>query len=169
MYKERNVKTISDLFDKKYLDINYNKLLDACDGVNVELTEDEIRITEEDTESQAQNRNFFRHRAGRIGASISKQASHSNPVQSSVALIKTICYPNIFKFSNDATEHSCKRENTAIRAYEEIMKGKNKNFKIEKCGTFINKQYPWIRATPDFLCSFDCCGKGCGEVRCHTS
>ena len=61
---------------------------------------------------------FFRDRAGKIGVSISKQASHSNPAQPSISLIKTICYPNIFNFSNDATEHRCKHEATAIAAYE---------------------------------------------------
>ena len=28
------------------------------------------------------------------------------------------------------------------------------------------QQYPWLHATPDFLCSCDCCGEGCGEVKC---
>ena len=40
------------------------------------------------------------------------------------------------------------------------------NFRVTKCGTIINKEYPFIHATPDFLCSCDCCGSGCGEVKC---
>lgn len=28
------------------------------------------------------------------------------------------------------------------------------------------KKYPWLHATPDFLCYCDCCGEGCGEVKC---
>ena len=31
---------------------------------------------------------------------------------------------------------------------------------------FVNKDYPWLHATPDFLCSCDCCGEGCGEIKC---
>lgn len=77
--KSRNIKTISSLYDKKYLDIEYHELLDACSTVDFEMTEDELITIEEDTRSQAQSINFFRHRAGRIGASISKQASHSDP------------------------------------------------------------------------------------------
>ena len=30
----------------------------------------------------------------------------------------------------------------------------------------MNKDYPWLRATPDFLSSSDCHGKGCGEIKC---
>ena len=62
--------------------------------------------------------------------------------------------------------HGCKHEGLAISADEHVMKEKHKNFKIVKCGMFINKEYPWLHATPDFLCSCDCCGEGCGEVKC---
>ena len=36
----------------------------------------------------------------------------------------------------------------------------------KRCGLFINKQYPWLHASPDYLCSCDCCEEGCGEVKC---
>ena len=35
-----------------------------------------------------------------------------------------------------------------------------------KCGLFVNQEYPWLRATSDFVCSCGCRGKGCGEIRC---
>jgi len=35
-----------------------------------------------------------------------------------------------------------------------------------KSGTTINKKYPFLNATPDFLCECSCCGQGCGEVTC---
>lgn len=28
------------------------------------------------------------------------------------------------------------------------------------------REYLWLHATPDFLCSCDCCGEGCGEIKC---
>ena len=40
------------------------------------------------------------------------------------------------------------------------------NFKVKECGMFVNQEYPWLHATPDFLCSCDCCGEGCGEIKC---
>ena len=54
----------------------------------------------------------------------------------------------------------------AINAYEQVMKQKHSDFKIVKCSTFINKEYPWLHAAPDFLCFCDCCGEGCGEFKC---
>ena len=68
--------------------MNNNLLLDVCTGVKIEPTDDEIRIIEEDTRKQAKKEYFF----SRVGASISKEASHSNPAQRSISLIKTICY-----------------------------------------------------------------------------
>lgn len=39
-------------------------------------------------------------------------------------------------------------------------------YKVIKCGTFINEDYPWMHETPDFLCSRHCgCGR-CGEIKC---
>lgn len=79
-----------------------------------------------------------------IGASMSRQACKTNPVQLSHSLIKTICYPNIFKISNDATEHGCKHEKEALAAYELTTKKRQVNFKVEECGLFVNLQYPLV-------------------------
>ena len=46
------------------------------------------------------------------------------------------------------------------------MRKTHANFVITKCGTIINKKYQFLHATPDFLCECDCCGQGCGEVKC---
>ena len=46
---------------------------------------------------------------------------------------------------------------------------KNVNLKLERCDMFINKDYQFIHATPDFLVSCDCCGLGCGEIECPIS
>ena len=46
------------------------------------------------------------------------------------------------------------------------MKKSHVNFQVQKCGLFINKDYPFLHATPDLLTSCDCCGLGCGEVKC---
>ena len=118
------------------------------------------------TVEQAKGKAFYHHRAGRIGASKSRAATHTNPALPSQSLIKAICYPDVFKFTTRATVHGCTHEDSAIRAYECEMKKVHTNFKVSKYGLLINKQYPFLHATCDFLCSCDCCGLGCGEVKC---
>lgn len=101
----------------------------ACEKISPKITDEEVRLVEEDTRRQSKGSCFYCHRAGRIGASISKAARMS-----------------------------------AIEAYEKIIKEKHINFQVTKCGTFINKQYPWLHATPDVLCRCDCCGEGCDQM-----
>ena len=141
-------------------------ILNECYKVELKLSDEQMKAIERDTVDQAKGGAFFRHRAGRIGASKCRAASHTDPSQPSQSLIKAICYPNIFRFSAAATKHGCKHEAQAIAAYETAMKETHANFVVTRCGTIINKKYPFLHATPDFLCECDCCGQGCGEVKC---
>ena len=80
-----------------------------------------------------------------------------NPAQPSQSLIKSICYPHLFKVNtNAAVTYGCKHEDDAIKAYEQTMAMTHTDFKISKCGLVINEEYPWIHATPDFLVSCSC-------------
>ena len=89
------MRPITDLFDKAHLDMEYHKLLEACSNIKLEFSKEDLKLIKEDTRSQAAGSQFFHHRAGRIGASVSKQASHTDTAQPSTSLIKTICYPSI--------------------------------------------------------------------------
>ena len=109
---------------------------------------------------------FFRHRAGLIGASVSGAVCRTNPAQPSQTLIKSICYPNLFKVNTKTVICGCKHKADAIKAYEAERIKSHVDFKLSQCGLVINREYPWIHATPDFLVSCSCCGLGCGEVKC---
>ena len=157
---------MNDLTASEYQDLTYPELINVCYKQEIVLTSEQISQIENDTRAQAQSSNFSKHRAGTIGASQSKQASLTDPALPSQSLIQTICYPEFNKVFSKAVIHGCKYEASAISAYETVMQKQHKNFKVEKCGMFINKNYPWLHATQDFLCSCDCCGMGCGEVKC---
>ena len=83
----RTIKTIPDLFDETYLDVPYHELIKACNQVNISLTDRDIKIIEQDTVTQAKRSGFFRHRAGRIGASVSEAAAYTDPALPSQSLI----------------------------------------------------------------------------------
>lgn len=118
----RNIKTMPDLFEKSWMDLSYPELLQECNKVDVKLTKEEINVVERDTVEQATGKAFFRHCAGRIGASKCNAVCHSDPSQPSQSLIKTICYPDIFNFTTKATKQDCKHEASAIKAYEQVMR-----------------------------------------------
>lgn len=118
----RNIKSVTDLFENKYLQLSYTDLLKECYRVEVRLSDDEIKAIERETIAQAKGSAFFRHRAGRIGASKCRAASHTDLSQPSQSLIKAICYPNTFRFNTAATKHGCKHEESAIAGYEQTIK-----------------------------------------------
>ena len=49
---------------------------------------------------------------------------------------------------------------------ENFTRKKHIGYRTIKCGMFINKQLPWLYATPDFLSWCKCYGYGCGEIKC---
>ena len=133
------------------LTLEYHDLLKACTDIKVEITENDIKLIEKETQKRSKGTSFYHHRAGRIGVPVCKQACNTHPAQPSQSLIKSMCYPNLFKFTTAATEHGCTHENQAIAAFDSFMKKQHVNYRTIECGMFINKQYSWLHETPDFL------------------
>ena len=103
-------------------------LLKECHKVKLTISLEDIASIERDTVEQSKSNAFFRHRSGRIGASKSRAACHTNPSQPSQSLIKSIFYPHLFRFNTAATIHGCKHEESAIQTYTSYMKQSHVNF-----------------------------------------
>lgn len=78
-----------------YLNLNYPELLKKCLEVNLNLNDSELDAIEANTRKQSKGNLFYRHRAGRIGASVSWSVAHSNPTQPLQSLIKSLYYPHL--------------------------------------------------------------------------
>ena len=100
--KSRTVPVVSDLFETENVDLEYPDLLRKCVNLTLDISLEDINQVEIDTRSQAKGTEFFRHCAGRIGASVSG-AVNCNLAQPPQSLIKTICYPHLFKVNTKAT------------------------------------------------------------------
>ena len=59
-------------------------------------------IVEEETREQSKSRVWFEQRAGRVTASVFKEAANTTAAPS---LIKRICYPRATQFSTEATRY----------------------------------------------------------------
>ena len=62
--KIRDIPTVSDLFDKKYLTVEYHELLIACTDISININERDIKLIEKDTRKQSKGASFYHHRAG---------------------------------------------------------------------------------------------------------
>lgn len=84
--------------------------LNCARAPGLRLQKKKIDQVQKGTISQSSGANFFKHRAGRIGASQSKAAAHSDPALPSQSLIQRICYPELHKVNTKAVRHGCKHE-----------------------------------------------------------
>ena len=112
--QSRSVPVVSELFHTDNLSLGYSELLAKCIQVQLNISAEQVKLVEGTTRAQSKGTGVFKHRAGRIGASISGAVFHTNLSLPSQSLIKTICYPGLYKLNTTAVKHGCKHED-AVR------------------------------------------------------
>lgn len=101
------------------------------------ITRDEAKVVEANTGKQAKCRVWFHQRAGRVTASKFESAVCTDPMQPSVALIKSICY-HTTSFKSAACEYGCKHEIDAHKEYEYVMKQHHQSFSVKESGSYVS-------------------------------
>ena len=115
---------------------------------------------------QAKSKQWFRFRAGRITASRFRQVLHTDPDKPSKSLLKSICYPEINRFTTEATVWGCEHEKDAPQAYHTKLTESHEGVVVCRCGFYISLEHPFVGAPPDALVDCKCCGKGVAEIKC---
>ena len=93
------------------------------------------------------------------------QVVHTDPHQPSLSLLMKLCYPAQNQLRTEPILYGHMHEEDARQAYKCKMVVKHKNFCIHTCGFFIDKDMPFLGASPDAVVSCDCCGLGVLEVK----
>ena len=118
------------MYKKDYLSLGYRSLLQLANQTNVCLTADQAKAVESKTRDQAANsRIWFRMRAGRITASKFKSACCTDPANPSKSLIMSVCYPEVYRFCNEATKWGCHHEQLALEIYSH--RSQHENVKVD--------------------------------------
>lgn len=81
-------------------------------------------------------------------------------------MIKSVCYPESYKFTSKATTWGCTHEKLARDMFTDQHKKSHENVKVHDTGFFINPSVPFLGASPDGLVSCDCCGVSVLEIKC---
>ena len=157
---------LQSLHDPKFLSLDYVQLLDVCEGVVLEVTEDMAAAVEEATRAQSKCNLWYKYRAGRVTASRLKQVCRTNLAMPSQSLVKSICYPEAFRFTSAATSWGCSHEKAAREHYMELSRNSHDNIVVEECGFVINPCWPHLGASPDGIVHCLCCGQGVIEIKC---
>ncbi|XP_033127658.1 uncharacterized protein LOC117125296, partial [Anneissia japonica] len=96
---------LTTLFDVEALELQFHELLTRCAEMEEDIivTDEMAHNVEKMTRDQSSSKEWFTYRSGRITASRMKSACHTDPAKPSLSLINSICYPNKFRFTNEAT------------------------------------------------------------------
>ena len=62
--------------------------------------------------------------------------------------------------------YGCKHEKDAKEMYVKTLVKDNGNFRVTRRGLVVDLAYPFFGASPDWIISCDCCGKGVLEIKC---
>ena len=162
---------LTDHFDKSYLDLSYPDLLNKCEEFysSYSITPEQAKTIEEKSREQSKSRLWFQQRAGRVTASKLKSAVHTDIAQPSQSLIKSICYPESYRFKSQVTSWGCEHETTALKEYKHQQSKTHTDLHLSKSGFCVHHTYPFMGASPDSLVTCSCCGNGVIEVKCPYS
>ena len=159
-------KPLQSLFDPRYLAMDYNDLVSACESISICVTEEMMLAVEEATRNQSSTRLWYVYRAGRVTASRMKQVCHTNASLPSQSLVKNICYPEAYRFITKATQWGCTHEAVAKEHYIKVNRESHADMSVVECGLVINPEWPHLGASPDGIVQCTCCGKGVLEIKC---
>ena len=149
---------LTELKDDDAVELNYSELLKKCQTMEIKVSTEQAKAVELATHEQSNSKLWYRFRAGRITASKMKTACCTDPTLPSQTLIKTVCYPESYKFSSSATVWGCQHEKYARDIFVDKLKDKHENVKLDEVGFFINPNVPFIGASPNGMVTCDCCG-----------
>ena len=82
---------------------DYGQLLSLAIQTDVNVTKNNIRVVETQTQNQYKSRLWNRMRAGRVTESKLKAVCHTDPVSLSVSLVMSICHQELHRFETSAT------------------------------------------------------------------
>ena len=101
---------LTSLHNPENCKLNYLDLLEACDNVSIEVTDDMAQAVEKETRKQNKTSLWFNYRAGRVTASHMKAVCHTNVTNPAQSLVKSICYPEAFNVTSKQTNWGCRHE-----------------------------------------------------------
>lgn len=135
-------------WDHCYTDKNYRveRLLDTLHLQNISL--DNIQMFEEKTRNQSNSRLWHQLRKVRITGSMMHSICQDIDTDRGNKLAKSILYPKKLNNNIKPIRHGRTYEKIAIKKLDELS---SNHLKVQECGIFISKEYPFIAASPDGL------------------
>ena len=162
------MKPLTELHSAETMKLSYPELLLKCEEVfkTISFSFSQAQKVEEMTRTQADSRQWYHQRAGRVTASKLRQVLHTDSSQPSLSLITSICYPVTYKAMPVACKYGCEHESIAREKYVELLGKSHNDFFVIKSGLILHPSFPFFGATPDGIVNCSCHGPGVLEIKC---
>ncbi|KAK3082973.1 hypothetical protein FSP39_010413 [Pinctada imbricata] len=140
---------------------------------NVEcITDAEVESISKITLGQSSNSQWKEIRKGKITASnfYSVHTKVNSCKKKSACDVKPILC-NIMGYTDvnpniKSLKYGREMEKVAKRNFIKVYRKKHKNVSFDECGIYLDKERPFLAATPDLLVRCSCCGEGLVELKC---
>lgn len=125
-----------------------------------------IKDIEIATRGQSENPEWFRHRKGRITASNFFSVLHFRFTDTKENYISKRIMGQTNIVNSASTSFGRENEPIARQMYFENYQLEHQKASLQLCGLFVDKDHPFLGASPDGLVKCKCCGEGLIEVKC---
>ena len=133
---------------------------------NLQISDNDVKLTEALTRNQANNSNWMEARTGRITSSNFGLVSKLKDTTSCDNTVKNIF--NVTTFTSEATRWGKTHEAAARRMYVYRMRKTHPPIHVSTCGLMLHTDYPHLGASPDGLVHCPHCNNPHGvlEIKC---
>ena len=138
-------KLLTKLYSEELVNLSFEDLLIKCSNIyeTITITQKEALNTESQTRNQAKSSKWYELRAGRITASVMKEAISTKIESPSLLLTKKICYRR--KFRDVATDWGIEHKKPAKDCCFNQNSKNNSNFTIQESGLVKCKHKCWLQ------------------------
>lgn len=153
---------VNSYFKPEYKHLTKEELLKIADSIQLNFSVNDVQFIEEITQDRHKSWYWEKLRAGRVTASKFKcicEASLSDPDKN---LLIEICYPEKCLYASETYQTKL----SALTSFTSQMKNLHANFTFKMVGLIVDPNYTYFAATPDGLCSCQCCGDCFVEIKC---
>lgn len=137
----------------------------------LQVTTNEIEEIEKETRGQSDNPKWAQVRAGRLTASnfyriyTRINSLKENPHTDLSKLVSSLLHPTSLDHLSQIARGK-ELEGVAVDTLTNLLKQKHKNVKYFPCGVFLDKDSPFLAASPDGIVECDCHGRVLVEIKC---
>nr|XP_054759987.1 uncharacterized protein LOC129266168 [Lytechinus pictus] len=167
-------KVVASDFPMPLLDVGKSSstITEFLEAVPKSYSTQSVEALELETRGQATSTTWIEHRKGRVTGSVAhavltkERTREGKPDTDTSALLKRVMGYEKPDMAIPALKYGREMEDEARRAFFTESKEHHSRLSVRECGMFVDRNNPYIAASPDGIVECNCCGRGVLEIKC---